>query len=82
MKMAVFQCKKCGQPFEKDGVHAIVHDRTAGRVCPECVANAETITVIIGREAPGKPYVIQHVEVALHDETHVKNGVYVVKEGE
>lgn len=80
--MAIFQCKKCGQTFEKDGVYVIVHDKAAGRICPECMASAETITIILGREAPGKPYTIQRVETVLHDETQVKNGVYVVKESE
>jgi len=59
--MAIFQCKKCGQSFEKDGVQVIVHDNTVGRICPACVASADTITVVLVREAPGKPYAIQRV---------------------
>jgi hypothetical protein len=80
--MLIFQCKKCGQAFEKDGLHVIVHDNTAGRVCPECVVSAETITIILGRDAPGKPYTIQHVEVVHHEETQIKNGNYLVKGSE
>jgi hypothetical protein len=70
--MAVFQCNRCKQVFENDGMHVVVHEWTAGRVCPECLANADTITIVVKRPSPGKPYEIQYVEVTkgrLDDET-------------
>lgn len=65
--MAIFQCKKCGQVFEKDGTHVVVHDISAGRICPECTANAATITIVLERVAPGKTYLIKHVETTPYE---------------
>lgn len=61
--MAIYECKKCMDVFEGDGLHVIVHEKSAGRVCPACLVNAERITVIIERLRPGKPYTIKYVEV-------------------
>ena len=65
--MVVFECKKCGDVFEEDGLHVIIHDKSVGRVCPACLANAERITVVVERERPGKPYVIAHVGIEVPD---------------
>ena len=57
----IFQCKKCGEVFESDGVQVIVHGKNVGRVCPACIANANRITLVIERPAPNKPYELVYV---------------------
>jgi len=61
----IFLCDKCKQAFEHDGVQVVMHGQTIGHVCPECVAGAATISIFIGRDAPGMPYTIRHVEVGV-----------------
>jgi hypothetical protein len=39
-------------------MQVIVHEKTVGRVCPACLANANTITVTISRPRPGKDFII------------------------
>lgn len=62
----MFTCSKCEEVFEAgNGVHVSVHEDTVGRVCPACIAGAETIQLILHHKAPGKPYTLEHVEVTV-----------------
>lgn len=71
---AVFECAKCGDVFEGDGLHVIVHETSAGRVCPACLTNAGRVTVIVERERPGKPYEIVYTEIKVSDDVE-ENGL-------
>jgi hypothetical protein len=64
-----FECDQCHNTFEKDGLQVILHEKTVGRVCPACLANANTITVTIARPRPGKDFNIYHVEAAEQSES-------------
>jgi len=65
--MVVFECAKCRETFHDDGLHIIIHELSAGRVCPACLANAERITVVLERSAPGKPYELTYTAVELSE---------------
>ena len=67
-KMPIFECAKCGDVFEGDGLHVIVHEKSIGRVCPACITNAKRITIVLERPAPGKPYAIAYNDVELPNE--------------
>lgn len=73
----VFQCSKCREPFEQDGLQIIIHGVTVGHVCPECLANANTVSITMSRPRPGKDFAIQYVETS--DEP-VSGTIYVVKD--
>lgn len=66
----IFQCKRCSEVFESDGVQVIVHGKNVGRVCPACIANADRITLVIERAAPNKPYELVY--------TNPETGIYEV----
>jgi len=70
--MPIFQCKKCDQVFEKDGLQLVIHEVTIGRVCPECLSGSTKINITIVRPCPGKPYEIGYVGVGQID-TKSKN---------
>jgi len=69
----IFQCCKCKETFESAGLSVIVHDQVAGYVCPSCIANAETVHLVLNCPSPGKPFVIAAVEVTKREEP-VKEG--------
>jgi hypothetical protein len=70
----IFQCFKCQTVFESAGLQVIVHDQVAGYVCPACIANAETIHVVLNCPSPGKPFSIAAVEVTKREEQPPKQG--------
>lgn len=70
--MVVFECKKCGDAFEGDGLHVVMHEKSSGRVCPSCLAGARRVTIVVERERPGKPYEIAHVEVEISNKNEEK----------
>lgn len=62
-----FQCAKCKETFEADGVQVIVHGQTVGRVCPACVAGSEAIQLILHQKSPGQPFTLEYVETTPRD---------------
>jgi len=66
----IFQCANCKETFEQDGLQVIVHDKSVLRICPTCLANANTVTVTISRRAPGRPFefaLLQTDEESLYE---------------
>lgn len=60
----IFECAKCHEVFEAgNGIQIIVHEQSVGRVCPACVAGAESIQLILQPKTPGQPLVLTHVEI-------------------
>jgi hypothetical protein len=59
---AIFECGKCKQPFHADGLHIDVHGQAVTHICPECLASAESITILLNRTKPGEPYVLKYFE--------------------
>lgn len=63
-----YDCVKCKQIFEKDGLEVAVHQEEVGRICPECLASSSKISILITRERAGKPFVISYVEIEAEKE--------------
>lgn len=77
----VFECAKCGETFQGDGVHIIVHERSVGRICPACLSSAKRVTVVLERSSPAKAYTIAYAEteVELPETGDSKNDVLLGK---
>jgi Holliday junction resolvase len=58
----VFQCSKCNETFESDGLQVIAHGQSIGYVCPSCVAGAKTVMLILEQKMPGQ-FELKVVEV-------------------
>lgn len=58
-----FNCVKCKQVFEKDGLGVAVHQEEIGRICPECLAGSSKISILVTREQAGKPFTIACVDI-------------------
>ena len=50
----IYQCNKCSEVFEADGLQVIAHGKVVGRVCPACIANAKTVLLILEQKTPGE----------------------------
>lgn len=50
----IFQCKKCNEPFESNGLQIIAHEQTVGHICPACLANAKSVHIILVQPRPGE----------------------------
>lgn len=59
----IYKCSKCQNVFEKSGLQLIIHDVAAGQVCPECIAGAQTIHLVIERTSNTPTYELRHVDV-------------------
>lgn len=61
-----FICVKCQETFESHGLQLVLHEADVGRVCPSCIASAQTLHLVVERVAPNK-YELKHVDVQRDD---------------
>ena len=59
------QCAKCEKEFEQDGLALVMHDQCIMHICPECLANANALTITITRKAPGRPFKLVLLETEV-----------------
>jgi len=65
----IFECAKCKEVFEAgNGVQIVVYEKTIGRICPACMAGAQTIQLILQQKSPGQAYTLEYIDVTPREE--------------
>lgn len=49
----IFLCKKCGQSFDSNGLHVVIHEQSLFRVCPACLDDADELRIVLSKKSPG-----------------------------